>query len=209
MDIIPTSLILHCKSVFGDIIAHLADLSFSEGRFLAIFKQASVTPLLKGHSLDKSAASSYRPISILNFISKVLERLFLARFQAHILASPNFNKYQSACRAGCSTETALQLLMDRIFSTSDEGRLTLLVSPDLSAAFDMIDHAVLLKRLTCGFGVTGIVHSWIQSYLCGRYQSVRIGGHSSAVTSCSVSVPQGSVLGPLLFSIYTSPLGTI
>jgi len=63
----------------------------------------------------------------------------------------------------------------------------------------MIDHAVLLERLTCSFGVTGTVHSWIQSYLCGRSQSVRIGGHSSSVTSCSVGVPQGSVLGPLLF----------
>ena len=100
----------------------------------------------------------------------------------------------------------MQLLMDRIFSTSDEGRLTLLVSLDLSAAFDMIDHAVLLERLTCSFGVTGTVHSWIQSYLCGRSQSVRIGGHSSSVTSCSMGVPQGSVLGPLLFFIYTSSL---
>jgi len=73
----------------------------------------------------------------------------------------------------------------------------------------MIDRAVLLKRLTYSFGVTSIVHSWIQSYLCGRTQSVCIGGHSSAVTSCSVGVLQGSVLGPLLFSIYTSPLSAI
>jgi len=70
MSLLPTSLIIRCKSVFGDIIAHLANLSFSEDRFPAKFKQASVTPLLKGCSLDKSAPSSYRPISNLNFISK-------------------------------------------------------------------------------------------------------------------------------------------
>ena len=76
-----------------------------------------------------------------HFISKVLERLFLSRFQPHILGSSNFNRYQSAYRPDCSTETALQLLLDRIYSMSDEGRPILLVSLDLSAAFDMVDHA--------------------------------------------------------------------
>ena len=137
MDIIPTSLILCCQAVFSDIIAHLANLSFSEGRFPAIFKQASVTPLLKGRSLDKSVPSNYRPISNLNFISKVLERLFMVHFQANILASSNFNKYQFAYRSGYYTETFLQLLRDWIFTTSDEGKLTLLLSLDLTVAFDL------------------------------------------------------------------------
>jgi len=209
MDTVPTSLLVRCQSTFSEIITNLANLSFTTGVFPAKFKQASVTPLIKGHSLDKSVPANYRPISNLNFISKVLERLFLARFQAHIVASPNFNYYQSAYRSGCSTESALQLLLDRIFSDSDDGRPTLLVSLDLSAAFDMIDHTILLKRLGCSFGVTGTVHSWVHSYLQGRTQSVRIGTHSSAVTPCSIGVPQGSVLGPLLFSIYTSPISTI
>ena len=72
----------------------------------------------------------------------------------------------------------------------------------------MVDHATLLQQLSCGFGVSGVVHSWIESYLYGRTQSVRMGSHSSAVTPCTVGVPQGSVLGPL-FSVYTSPLSTI
>ena len=128
-------------------------------------------PLIKGHSLDKTLPCNYRPISNLNFISKVLERLFLSRFQPHILASSNFNKYQSAYRPGCSTETALQLLLDRIYGTADEGRPTLLISLDMSAAFDTIDHTVLLKRLSCSSsGVVDNVHSWIHSYLTGRTQ---------------------------------------
>ena len=85
----------------------------------------------------------------------------------------------------------------------------LLVSSDLSAVFDVVEHATLLKRLFCSLGVSGIAYSWIKSYLGGRTQSVRKGSYSSAVTSCSVSVPQGSVLGPLLFSAYKSPLSTV
>jgi len=150
------------------VIAHLANLSFFEGRFPTLFKQATVIPLIKGHSLDKAVPSNYRPISNLNFISKILERVFLSRFQSHILKSPNINIYQSAYRPHCFTETALQLLFDRIYSAADNGKPTLLISLDLSAAFDTIDHSVLLKRLSCSFGVAGNVLSWIQSYLTGR-----------------------------------------
>ena len=125
MDIIPTSLLLCCKVVFSEIFAHLANLSFVEGSFPTLFKHASVTPLIKGQSLDKSIHSTYRPILYLNFISKILEHLFLSRFQPQILTSSNFNKYQSAYRPGCSTETALQLLLDNIYSTADAGKLTL------------------------------------------------------------------------------------
>jgi len=96
-------------------------------------------------------------------------------------------------------ETALQLLLDRIYSTADAGKPTLLISLDMSAASDTIDHTLLLKRLSYSFGVAGSVHSWIQSYLTDRTQSVHIDSHSSPVTSCSVGVPQGSVLRPLLF----------
>ena len=209
MDIIPASLVLRCKSVFCEIITYFANLSFSEGIFPALFKKATVTPLIKGHSLDKSEPFNYRPISNLNFISKVLERLFLCRFQSHILKYPNFNSHQSAYRPHCSTETALQLLLDQVYSAADEGKPTLLISLDLSAAFDTVDHSVLLKRLSCSFGITGNVLSWIQSYLCDRTQSVRIGSHSSPPNPCLVGVPQGSVLGQLLFSIYTSPISTI
>ena len=173
MDIIPTSLLLRCKDVFSEIIAHLANLFFVEGNFRTLFKRALVTPLIKGQSLDKSVPFNYTPISNLNFVSKILERLFLSRFQPHILTSSNFSKYQSAYRPGCSTETALQLLLDNIYSTADDGRPTLLVSLDFSAAFDTNDHAVLHKCLNCSFGILGTVYSWLQSYLTGRTQSVR------------------------------------
>ena len=209
MDTVPTSLLLAVSETFSEIIAYLANLSFSEGRFPTKFKSASVTPLLKSDHLDKTAPASYRPISNLNFISKILERLFLQRFQPHILASPNFNKHQSAYRPGHSTETALLLLLDNIFHAADSGKSTLLVSLDLSAAFDTIEHSTLLQRLIYSFGVTGTALSWIKCYLTDRNQSVCIGQYSSPVVPCSVGVPQGSVLGPLLFSIYTSSIAAV
>jgi len=92
---------------------------------------------------------------------------------------------------------------------ADAGKLKLLLSLDLSAEFDSIDHIVLIKRLNCSFGITGTVHSWLQSYLSGMTQSVRNGTHLSPATSSLVGIPQGSVLGPLLFSVYTSPISTI
>ena len=113
MDTIPTSLLLACGNTFSDIIAYLANLAFSGGTFPTRFKSASVTPLLKGDSLDKNSPSNYRPISNLNFISKILERLFPQPIST-ILASDNFNRHQSAYRPGHSTESALLLLVNNV-----------------------------------------------------------------------------------------------
>ena len=209
LDFIPTSLIKSCSNVFSEIISTLANLSFTEGRFPAAFKQAFVTPLLKKPDLDKSDPSSYRPISNLNNISKLLERLFLARFQPHVTSSPNFNPLQSAYRRFHSTETSLLNTFDQVYTAADASKPTLLVSLDLSAAFDTIDHPTLLSRLEIGFGVSGSALDWIRSYLVDRVQRVVVGQAKSATTSLSTGVPQGSVLGPLLFSTFTSPVGHI
>ena len=97
-DFIPTSLIKSCSSVFSEFISPLANLSFSEGTFPSRFKLALVSPLIKKLGLDKKVPSNYRPISNLNNISKILERLLLARVQDHIISSTNFNPFQSAYR---------------------------------------------------------------------------------------------------------------
>jgi hypothetical protein len=209
MDFVPTSLIKACPSVFSELIATLANLSFKQGCFPAAFKCASVTPLLKKADLDASLPCNYRPISNLNTISKIIERLFLNRIQPHIFASSNFNQHQSGFRPSHSTETALLSILDSIYTSSDSGNPTLLVSLDLSAAFDTIDHSTLLHRLHTSFGVAGVPYKWIESYLSGRSQFVTAHGHKSCTTSLCIGVPQGTVLSPLLFSIYTSPLAHI
>ena len=130
-----------------------------------MFKQAIVTPLLKKPGLDQSDPSNYRPISNLNNISKLLERLFLFRFQSHVSNSPNFNPLQSAYRRFQSTETSLLNTLDQVYTAADSSQPTILVSLDLSAAFDTIDHHILLTRLQTGFGISGSVINWIRSYL--------------------------------------------
>jgi len=209
VDFVPPSLVKSCAAVFAKLIAELANRSLSNGCFLACFKHAAITPLLKKPTLDTFNPSSYRLISNLDFISKILERLFLARLKPHILACSNFNHHQSAYRPRHSTETSLLSTLDNIYRASDIGSSTLLVSLDFSAAFDTIDHVTLINRLRTSFGITGSVLSWLQSYLSNKTQSVRIGHHSSTPTRCTIDVPQGSVLGPLLFATYTSPIATI
>ena len=121
------------------------------------------------------------------------------------MSSPNFNQFQNAYWPRHSTETCLLGTLDDIFSSSNSGNSTLLVSLDFSAAFDSIDHAILLSRLKSSFGFAGMVHNWIESYFTGRSQSVVIGNNSSAPTLLASGVPQGSVLGPL-FSVSTPHL---
>ena len=164
---------------------------------------------MKKPDLNKSDPANYHPISNLNNILKLFEILFLARFQPHVTSSPNFNPLQSAYRRFHSTETSLLNTFDQVYTAAEASKPTLLVSLDLSAAFDTIDHPTLLSRLETGFGVSGCALNWIRSYLVDRVQCVDVGRAKSAATSLSTGVPQGSVLGPLLFSTFTSPVGHI
>ena len=126
------------------------------------------------------------------------------------MTSPNFNRHQSAYRPGHATETALVQLLDSIYHSTDNGKATLLFLLDLSAAFDTTDYSILLHSLAHNFGLTGFALTGVQSYLTGRSQLVvQIGCHSSSPSTCLAGVPQGSVLCPLLFSIYTSPIAQI
>jgi len=141
----------------------MANMLFRECRFSAVFKTAQVLPLLKKPSLDKEQMASYRPISNLTTVSKVIERLVLARLRPHLLASPSFARLQSAYRRGHSMETALLHVMNSVYAAADQKKATVLVGLDLSAAFDTINHDVLIKRLESQFGVDGGASSWIRS----------------------------------------------
>jgi len=150
-----------------------------------------------------------RPISNLNTISKVLERAFLSRVKAHITTSANFNQAQSAYRQNFSTETALLATLNDIYRAIDECCSTVLVALDISAAFDTIEHSILINRLRDGFGIDGLVLSWIESYLNGRQHWVKVSSAQSPPTLCDCGVPQGSVLGPLLFTAFISPIARV
>jgi len=206
LDLIPTKLLKSCIDAFVPPITHLINLSLQEGVFPNQFKHAIVTPLLKKTTLPKNELSNYRPISNLNFISKVLERVLYSRLCCHLDSFPSLSSFQSAYRKFYSTETALIRIHNDITLAMDQQRVSALVLLDLSAAFDTIDHNILLSRLNTCFGVSDTAHSLLSSYLSERSQSVSIDQTCSPNLALLRGVPQGSVLGPLLFTLYTTPL---
>jgi len=209
LDYIHTSLLKSCSDVLTPLIVHLVNLSFTEGHFPSQFTRAQVTPLIKKEGLDISDPANYRPISNLNTISKVMERLCLVRLLPHIASTGNFNRLQSAYRKHHSTETALLKIMDDLYRIKDDRRSAVLIGLDLSAAFDTIEHDILLERLKSVFGISGTVLRWLESYLSEREQTVVAGGERSKSVRCTFGVPQGSVLGPFLFSAYVSPIADV
>ena len=166
-----------------------------------------MTPIVKKTGLDTSNSASNRPISNLNTISKVLKRLFLARLIAHV--SPSICPLQSEYHQFHSTETVLLKIENDLFEAAESGCVTVLVALDLSAAFNTIDHQVLVRRLQHTFDIKGPALSWAKSYLEGRSCFVKVGNAMSTILSSDTSGPQGSILGLLLFSLFTSPLGDV
>ena len=206
LDFIPTSLLKSCLDSLLQPITKLINICLLESTFPSCFKTAIIKPLIKKHSLPKDDLSSYRPISNLNFISKLLERIIYNRLQAHLSSFPSIAAFQSAYRKYHSVETALLRIQNDLLLGIENRHVTALVLLDLSAAFDTIDHNILLTRLASVFGICGSAIDTLASYISNRSQFVKIDSHSSDAATLSSGVPQGSVLGPLLFSLYTTPI---
>ena len=209
LDIIPTKLLKSCLDALLLPITNLINLSLKESTIHPDFKHALITPLLKKDSLPKDDLSSYRPISNLNFISKILERIILNRLLGHLSQFPSFPSCQSAYRKFHSVESALLKIQNDLLIAIDRKQISALVLLDMSAAFDTVDHRILLDRLTRNFGINDSALNLLSSYLLDRTQSVVVDTFSSPPALCNSGVPQGSVLGPLLFTLYTAPLSDI
>jgi hypothetical protein len=210
LDVIPTFLLKACLNSLLFPITTIVNLSLSESIFPPSYKHAIVHPLLKKPSLPSEELSSYRPISNLNFISKIIERIVANRINQHLQSFPSISSNQSAYRKFHSTETALLRITNDILLAANNQKITALILLDLSAAFDTIDYHILLSRLSITFGITGNALSFLSTYLLNRTQSIVIGPNhdSSPPSPLLTGVPQGSVLGPLLFCLYTTPLST-
>ena len=209
LDAIPTKLLKSCLDVLAKPITDLVNISLSAGSFPKRFKIASVRPLIKKHNLSVNDFNSFRPISNLSFVSKILERVVLNRIFNHIQSFSIFSPFQSAYRKFHSTETALLKIQNDLLLAIDQKKVSALVLLDLSAAFDTIDHNILLHRLNSWFGISDKALSFMQSYLSDRSQFVIIDGCTSTTQPLLTGVPQGSVLGPLLFTMYTTPLSYV
>jgi hypothetical protein len=184
---------------------NIINSSLATGVFPSLFKLAIVTPILKKSS-DPKAFRSFRPVSNLSFASKCLETVVSEQLNKHVMAHGLHNHLQSAYKALHSTETALLHVSSEIYRHLDDGSSVFLVLLDLSAAFDTIDHRILLNRLKSDYNITGTALSWFQSYLSNRTFKVKLDSNLSTAHALKYGVPQGSVLGPILFSLYTAPL---
>jgi len=125
--------------------------------------------------LDKSDMSNVRPVTNLSTLSKLMERLALRRLRLHIMSTCNFSDFQSAYRPGHSTETALAKVINNVITAMCEQRVTLLLSLDISAAFDTIYLSILLGRIMSHFGITGCAVNWLRSFVTDRTQYVGVG----------------------------------
>ena len=206
---IPTWLLRDSAPDIIPVLTTNVNMSPKTGVIPSHLKRAHLRRIIKKPFLDKDILNNYRPVSNLPYLSKTIERVVAAGLSAHIsecdLCVPN----QSAYKPNHSVETAHVCVQNDILRAMDNQNIVIMLLLDLSAAFDTVDHNVMLHRLTHDVGVGQTALKWFKSYMSDRIQAVHINGSTSPARSLTCGVPQGSVLGPQLFSIYAAPVSKI
>ena len=189
-------------------ITQLINKSLETGPIEGI-KESVIKPLLKKQGLDSETFNNYRPVANLTFISKLVEKAVLSRLNKHMNLHNLHCPSQHGYKKHHSTETLLLELIDDILVGFERNSATIVLLIDLSAAFDTIDTGRLLKILYHEIGISGVALNWFKSYLTKRKQKVKIGNCTSSSCHVEFGVPQGSVLGPVLFNIYIRSLSAV
>ena len=214
LDPIPTQLLKHHVTAIAPAITGIYNSSMDQGTVLDNLKEALLKPLIKKPNMELKFPS-FRPVSNLSFLSKTLERGVCRDLMHHADLTGNLEPLQLAYRSNHSCEMALLKVNTDILTAIENQEVICLIMLDLSATFDTISHELLLNRLKYRFGVTDLALNWLESYLTGHIQQVVLQENPCAKavmsnkTPLCQGVPQGSVLGPSLFSLYISPLGDI
>ena len=184
-------------------LAYICNLSLFTSHFPSKWKVAKVTPIYKDG--DKSDVSNYRPISVLPILSKILERVVHDQLYEYLTRKNILHPCQSGFRSNHSTNTTLIDVTEYILNNMNEGKVTGAIFLDLKKAFDTVSHKLLLKKLN-SYGITGNSLQWFKSYLEDRSQAVNINSTLSDFRHINIGIPQGSILGPLLFIVFVNSL---
>ena len=208
LDPVPASVLKQCIPVLLPVMTPIVNQSLCSAVVPNCFKLALLNPKLKKPLLEVEEFANFRPISNTMFVSKLTEKVVASQLIDYVSSNGLDEIFRSAYKQFHSTETALVKVFNDIVIDIDRGRTVILLLLDLSAAFDTVDHLILLNRLGNRFGICGSALAWFKSYLSDRFHLVGIRGARSATRPLSCGVPQESVLGPI-YLLYTSPLGDI
>ena len=206
-DNISPKLLIAAKSTMIPLLEYLFNLSFITKTVPDKLKIAKLIPIFK-KQLDEERLipGNYRPISLLSIVNKILEKLMYARLISFINKHKLLYKYQFGFRKNHSTALALIEITDNIIKDLESGKCSAGIFIDFKKAFDTVDHNILLSKLE-HYGIRGQTLEWLKSYITNRQQFAYVNGKNSKMEQITCGVPQGSVLGPLLFLIYTNDIG--
>ena len=202
LGLLPHSLFIASLNNILLLLTLICNNSLRNGELPASEKSAPIAPIVKKSGLDPDCASNYRPISKLRFLLKLIERIVCQQLTAYLQANYLLVPEQSAYCQDHSTETAVLKIASDVFDSADTGHVTLLALLDLSAAFDTVDHDILLQQLNHSYSVGRTALRWVHSFLFGRTQVVHFNGHLSTESLLTCRVSQGSVSGPKFFTLY-------